>query len=237
MWTAVSPTSHSFDLPTILLFPIRLIYLFHHGGNRCNRNTRGYCSSVLTKLPLHNDADTARLISYRSRLPFPVRTEGSTPIIIGPKEATLKKYNGMLNQIARFSLLVGCDQTSLLLFLDLCPDMPGPIVASTFCLFLSYKICDKGEFVMDHLTGNSVINCRTNKPIRAEGGWSCPSNLEGVCSAVKHIHNLYPDLLGDKHPYIRSCSQCVTIYLNNPATSPPCPCQMCALVHYVRKLV
>lgn len=160
-----------------------------------------------------------------------------TPIIRGPAPGTLKKYNGVLKQLAQFSLLVGCDQTSLLLFRHLCPAMPGPIVASTFFSFLSYKIIDKGDFVRDHLTNNSVIDCRTNEPIRAEGGWHCRTNLEAIIIAVRHIHNLYPELLGDKHPYIRTCSRCVTIYLNDRTTSPPRPCPMCALVHTIAPIL
>jgi hypothetical protein len=79
-----------------------------------------------TPLPKElTEMDIARLTRFRLGSLYPAITSGSIPTIQGPAEATVKKYYKLLHQLARFSLLIRCDQTSLLLFRHLCPDMPG----------------------------------------------------------------------------------------------------------------
>jgi hypothetical protein len=58
------------------------------------------------------DEDHRRLKSYLESNLFPER-ELPIPVIFGPKPNTVKKYYFLLRQLARFSLLVHCDQTSL----------------------------------------------------------------------------------------------------------------------------
>jgi hypothetical protein len=179
--------------------------------------------------------DRDRLISYRNSLPFPVRTESLVPIISGPKQSTVTKYMQVLKQLAQFSLLVRCDQTSLFLFRQVCPDIPGPIVASTLCAFLSYKVLPKGELVTHHRTHTTVADYRGN-PIRADGGWNCYTNLECAYSAIMHMCNLYPSLLGEKLPYKAACPMCIALYSQqqtDPARtmSVPEPCMQCSLLH------
>ena len=189
---------------------------------------------LFTALPQRVIEDTERLLRYRDRLIFPIRSETGCPIIQGCAKGTLKKYNYYLKQLAQFSLLVGCDQTGLLLFRELCPDMPGPVVASTLCSFLSYKCSDTGELILHHRTGEFVINCQTNEPIRADGAWNCPSTLQSCLTAIAKTHNLYPDLLGDQLKYSSACSECLANYrrnLNTGEASPPRPCRTCALVY------
>jgi hypothetical protein len=179
--------------------------------------------------------DRVRLLSYRNRLPFPLRTEGSIPSMTAGAPLTLRRYMQTLKQLSQFSLLVRCDQSSLLLFREVCADMPGPIVPSTLCAFLSYKILKVGEFVTHHSTGTRVADYR-GIPIRAEGGWNCSTNLEATTSAIKHLCNLYPSLLGEMLPYQAACPHCIELYSlqqNDPATrtSVPQPCLQCSVVH------
>jgi hypothetical protein len=195
---------------------------------------------AFTKLPKLTKEEIERLTRYRNSLPFPTTTlTNGVPTIQGPKAITVRKYYYLLNQLALFSLLVRCDQTSLLLFRKLCPDMPGPIVPSTLCAFLSYKIMKRGEFVTHHRTGTTVADHR-GIPIRAEGGWKCKSNLEALYSAIIHIGNLYPDLLGDRLAYQSACPDCAAQYdsyllqPNDPArtsSAPPGPCNKCFPVY------
>jgi hypothetical protein len=179
--------------------------------------------------------DSNRLLNYRNRQPFPLRTEGSVPSITCGAPLTLRKYNLALKQLSQFCLLVRCDQSSLLLSRDVCPDMPPPIVPSTLCAFLSYKILKTGEFVTHHLTGTTVADYHGDL-IRADGGWNCSTNLEAATSAIKRLCNLYPSLLGEGVPYQAACPLCISRYSqqqNDPTTrtSVPQPCTQCSVLH------
>jgi hypothetical protein len=143
----------------------------------------------------------------------------------------VKKYHLLLLQLARFSLLVRCDQTSLLLFRELCPDTPGPVVASTLCAFMSYKMCECGTEVKHHLT-KEVVRSHLGHTIYAEGSWNEQSTLEALQSALSHLHNLYPQILGSKLPYKPDCLACAKLFSQHvDRASTPRPCNHCFAIH------
>jgi hypothetical protein len=180
--------------------------------------------------------DTDRLVLFRQERLYPERS-GPIPVIQGPARTTINKYYKLLHQLARFSLLVHCDQTSLLLFRHLCPNMPGPVVVSTLCAFMSYKICEPGTVVKHHLTGQPVLSHRGHQ-IVANGGWNEGSNMEALQTALNRLHNLYPDLLGSHIPYKTHCADCATLFsVNDDTASPPQPCRRCFAVHGITSQV
>jgi hypothetical protein len=189
-----------------------------------------------TPLPKRTQIDINRLTLFRGRCLYPERS-ASIPIIQGPAESTVSKYYKLLHQLARFSLLVHCDQTSLFLFRDLCPDMPGPVVVSTLCAFMSYKMCQAGTVVKHHLTGEPVMS-HIGHEIVADGGWNEGSTMEALHTALNRLHNLYPDLLGSKIPYKSHCADCANLFSHrvDPA-SPPHPCSKCFAVHGITSQV
>jgi hypothetical protein len=169
------------------------------------------------------EADNLRLKIFRQKHLFPERNS-PIPVISGPSDSTVKKYYLLLRQLARFSLLVHCDQTRLLLFCELCPDMPGPVVVSTLCAFMSYKMCQGGTLVQHHLTTKPVLS-HLGHQIVAQGGWNEGSTIEALHSALSHLHNLYPELLGSNLAYKPDCSACAKLFSQhvNPASTPrPC---------------
>jgi hypothetical protein len=189
-----------------------------------------------TPLPVLTQMDIERLTLFRATCLYPSNIK-PTPIIQGPAANTVKKYYKLLHQLARFSLLVHCDQTSLLLFRHLCPDMPGPVVVSTLCAFMSYKMCDPGTVVKHHLTGDPVMSHRGHKII-ANGAWNEGSTMEALQSALNRLHNLYPDLLGSQLPYRSHCSDCAKIFsLHIDQASSPRPCHKCYAVYGITSQV
>lgn len=129
---------------------------------------------------------------------------GSRPIA----QSTLLAYQKHYNGLKYFFSLIG-DYESLLILLEYPPEPFCPSMdPNSIALFINWKRYPAGSPLLEIGNGSVILADVEGNPIRCQGTWNDPNNVNQLLSAVGAIH----EARNQGGAYFNSCEDCIDIY-------------------------
>jgi hypothetical protein len=133
------------------------------------------------------------------------------------KASTISDYARTWEDLYKFAVLRGDFCSACILNRDLCPESPYPVLPSTICEYIEWKVSGRNVILRDYFTQQPIFDVN-NEVMYGCDSWHAPGNVNKFRASMLALHGAYIDLRGEYSPVCKDCIALNDDFQNDPTT-------------------